>query len=109
MQSLSLKAQSEPLPWGSLLKLWVFDDQSTAYGENELRQWYPMAEQITINDHSLAEYVKHVNPFSRTCSVRVGLKIWDLLIKANGYSSFIAVALVTGVRVDTKQMPKACN
>jgi hypothetical protein len=65
MQSLSLKAQSEP--WGNpRLKLWVFDDQSTAYGENELRQWYPMAEQIFINDRNLALYVNAL-ALARAC------------------------------------------
>lgn len=55
MQSMSLQSSRGALPWGTQLRLWVFDDRSTEFGEDELRQWYPMAEKIYINERNLAE------------------------------------------------------
>jgi hypothetical protein len=48
LQAASLAAVRD-VPWGVHVDVWVYDDGSDAYGEAELRAWYPMATRIVTN------------------------------------------------------------
>lgn len=58
LQAQSLRATIGVVPWGTRVELYVFDDHSQEYGEAELREWYPMATRIIINDEHMGVYVE---------------------------------------------------
>jgi hypothetical protein len=61
LQAASLTAARD-VPWGGgvpnpkpghgHVDVWVYDDGSDAYGEAELRAWYPMATRIVTNTNT---------------------------------------------------------
>ena len=53
----SLHATMGIIPWGDRVGLWTYDGRSDEYGEEELREWYPMASHIIVNPQQLGEYV----------------------------------------------------
>ena len=57
MHAMSLRATLDTVPWGERVHLWIFDDQSTEYGEKELREWYPMAEKVILRSDHMGVYV----------------------------------------------------
>ena len=68
MHAMSLRDSMDIVPWGERAHLWVFDDQSTEYGEKELREWYPMAEKIIVNKGHKGEYVQSCSLLSVSLS-----------------------------------------
>jgi hypothetical protein len=71
LQAQSLRETVGLVPWGTRAELWIFDDHSEEYGEAELREWYPMATRILVNDQHLGVYARlDCIPGAQSCGWR---------------------------------------